>query len=61
MNDVQELINKIGDVPFITDRKKEAEYIKKAQQGDRESQHILVCSNILLIVCSIIIIISPCC
>ena len=34
MNDVQELINKIGDVPFITDRKKEAEYIKKA--------HILV-------------------
>jgi RNA polymerase sigma factor (sigma-70 family) len=50
MEEIQNLINKIGDIPFITDRKKEAEYIKKAQKGDKESQHILVCSNILLIV-----------
>lgn len=50
MEEIQNLINKIGNIPFITDREKEAEYIKKAQKGDKESQHILVCSNILLIV-----------
>ena len=50
MEEIQNLINKIRDIPFITDREKEAEYIKKAQNGDKESQHILVCSNILLVV-----------
>jgi len=50
MEEIQNLINKISNIPFITDREKEAEYIKKAQKGDKESQHILVCSNILLVV-----------
>jgi RNA polymerase sigma factor (sigma-70 family) len=49
MDEIQHLIDKI-DTSFIVDREKEAEYIKNAKEGDKESQHALVCSNILLVV-----------
>jgi RNA polymerase primary sigma factor len=49
MDEIQHLIDKI-DTSFIVDREKEAEYIKNAKEGDKESQHVLVYANILLIV-----------
>jgi len=49
MDEIQHLIDKI-DTSFIVDREEEAEYIKNAKEGDKESQRILICSNILLVV-----------